>query len=213
MVVPQLVQRLLAIPGVRSSNPVIGKNLYWTYTINCIENTKIKKKRPGMAHFFKLMFISAAHVLNHFNPNSSVIAPKFFCFSKLPEAGRRCVLLLWSGFSIISTYDFKPLFPYLLALVGLEHKIYYILFNVCPIANTSLCLILKREFANIKQKETNFALTFLSHLCHHLPEIVHLLRHHLDSSIFLFIPIFHSLGSATDLQSISRAVMVKCIFR
>ena len=30
------------------------QNLYWTlFTINCIEKTKIKKKRPGMAHFLK----------------------------------------------------------------------------------------------------------------------------------------------------------------
>jgi len=30
----------------------MGKNLYKTFTVNCIEKTKIKKKRPGMAHFF-----------------------------------------------------------------------------------------------------------------------------------------------------------------
>ena len=30
-----------------SSNPVIGKN----YTLNCIEKTKINKKRPASAHF------------------------------------------------------------------------------------------------------------------------------------------------------------------
>ena len=33
---------------VRGSNPV---NLYLTFTLSCIEKTKIKKKRPGMAHF------------------------------------------------------------------------------------------------------------------------------------------------------------------
>ena len=53
VVVAQLVERLLPIPEVRGSNPVIGKNLYRTFTVNCIEKTKIKKKRPGMAHFFK----------------------------------------------------------------------------------------------------------------------------------------------------------------
>ena len=53
MVVAQLVERLLPIPEVRSSNPVIGKNLYWTFAVNCIEKTKIKKKRPGMAHLKK----------------------------------------------------------------------------------------------------------------------------------------------------------------
>ena len=30
------------------------QSFYWTWTVNyCIENTKIKKKRPGMAHFWK----------------------------------------------------------------------------------------------------------------------------------------------------------------
>ena len=53
MVVAQLVERSLPIPEVRSSNPVIGKNLYRTFTVNCIEKTKINKKRPGMAHFLK----------------------------------------------------------------------------------------------------------------------------------------------------------------
>ena len=54
VVVAQLVERSLPIPEVRGSNPVIGKNLfiYWTFVFCqlCIENTKIKKKRPGMAH-------------------------------------------------------------------------------------------------------------------------------------------------------------------
>ena len=55
VVVAQLVERSLPIPEVRGSNPVIGKNLYWTfvYCQLCIKKTKIKKKRPGMAHFFK----------------------------------------------------------------------------------------------------------------------------------------------------------------
>ena len=38
---------------VRGSNPVIGKILYCTFTVNCIVKTKIKKKRPGIAHFLK----------------------------------------------------------------------------------------------------------------------------------------------------------------
>ena len=46
MVVAQLVERLLLIPEDRSLNPVIVKNLYWTFIINCIEKTK-KKKRLG----------------------------------------------------------------------------------------------------------------------------------------------------------------------
>ena len=45
VVVAQLVERLLPIPEVRGSNPVIGKHLYWTlFTVNCIEKTKIKEK-------------------------------------------------------------------------------------------------------------------------------------------------------------------------
>ena len=57
VVVAQLVERSLPIPEVHGSNPVIGKNLFihWTfvYCQLCIEKTKIKEKRPGMAHFFK----------------------------------------------------------------------------------------------------------------------------------------------------------------
>ena len=49
----QLVEWLLPIPKVRSSNPVIVKNIYWTFTVNCTEKTKIKKKRPRITHFLK----------------------------------------------------------------------------------------------------------------------------------------------------------------
>ena len=49
----QLVERSLRISEVRGLNPVMGKNLYCTFTINCIEKTKTKKKRPGMDPFFK----------------------------------------------------------------------------------------------------------------------------------------------------------------
>ena len=52
LVVAQLVERLLKIPEVRGSNPVIGKiYIEHLFAVNCIENTKIKKKRPGMVHF------------------------------------------------------------------------------------------------------------------------------------------------------------------
>ena len=57
VVVAQLVERLLPIPEVRSSNPVIGKiyieHFVYLFTINSIEKTKINKKRPGRAHFKK----------------------------------------------------------------------------------------------------------------------------------------------------------------
>ena len=57
VVVAQLVERLLLIPEVRGSNPVIGKNLF---TLNiCLLSTVYwkdenkEKKSPGMAHFKK----------------------------------------------------------------------------------------------------------------------------------------------------------------
>ena len=53
VVVAQLVKRSLPTPEVHVSNPVIGKVLI---IINCIEKTKIKKKRPRMAHFLKKNF-------------------------------------------------------------------------------------------------------------------------------------------------------------
>ena len=56
MVVAQLVERSLPIPEVQGSNPVIGKNLNWTmFTVNCFKKTKIKKKRPGMAHLKNIL--------------------------------------------------------------------------------------------------------------------------------------------------------------
>ena len=55
----QLVERLLLIQEVGSSTPVIGKIYFehlfvYLFFINCIEKTKInKKKRPGWPTFFK----------------------------------------------------------------------------------------------------------------------------------------------------------------
>ena len=43
-VVAQLVERLLPIPEVCGSNPVIGKTLYWTFMVNWIEKMKIKNE-------------------------------------------------------------------------------------------------------------------------------------------------------------------------
>ena len=51
----RLVEHLLPIPEVQGSNLVIAKNLYWTFSVNCIEKTKIKKNRPGMAHLKNLI--------------------------------------------------------------------------------------------------------------------------------------------------------------
>ena len=36
MVEPKLVERSLPTPKVHGSNPVIGKKLYLTFTVNCI---------------------------------------------------------------------------------------------------------------------------------------------------------------------------------
>ena len=57
VVVPQLVERLLPNPEVPGSNLVISKNLYRTFTVNSIEKAKIKKKRPGMAHFLEKVLL------------------------------------------------------------------------------------------------------------------------------------------------------------
>ena len=54
VVVAQLVERSLAIPEARGSNPVIGKiYIESLFTVNCIENTKIKIKRPGLGPYFR----------------------------------------------------------------------------------------------------------------------------------------------------------------
>ena len=37
MVVAQLVEQLLPIPEVHGTNPVIGKKLYWIFTVNSVE--------------------------------------------------------------------------------------------------------------------------------------------------------------------------------
>ena len=53
MVVAQLVERSLLTPEICGLNPVNGKIL----STNClIEKTKIKKKRPGMAHLLKKFY-------------------------------------------------------------------------------------------------------------------------------------------------------------
>ena len=53
VVVAQLVEWSIPIPEVRSSNPVIGKKLYWTFTVNFIEKAKIKQKVAGNGLFLK----------------------------------------------------------------------------------------------------------------------------------------------------------------
>ena len=52
VVVAQLTEWSLPTPEIRSSNPDIGNEIFQTYlSVNCYsEKTKIKKKKPGMAH-------------------------------------------------------------------------------------------------------------------------------------------------------------------
>ena len=53
VVVAPLVEWSHPTPEIRGSNPNIGKVLSTNY--NKIEKTKIKKKRPGMAHLKKMI--------------------------------------------------------------------------------------------------------------------------------------------------------------
>ena len=52
-VVAQLVEQSLPTPEVRGSTPVIHHQNFMKhlFSVNLIEKTKIKKKKPGMAHF------------------------------------------------------------------------------------------------------------------------------------------------------------------
>ena len=53
MVVAQLVEWSLPIPEVRGSNPVIGKNLYWTFYCQLYWKDENKEKEAGKGPFFK----------------------------------------------------------------------------------------------------------------------------------------------------------------
>ena len=81
MVVAQLVEQLLPIPEARGSNPVIGK-IYIEHlfaTVNCIEKTKIKKKRSGLTHFLKNVsfrdFYFDANSIEYLYPNEPCSSP------------------------------------------------------------------------------------------------------------------------------------------
>ena len=74
----------LLIPEVHGSNPVIGKTLYWMFTVNCIEKAKLEKKRP----FFKKI-INSDQSRKDFQPKNafSNFGKKFliFCLSGFPS--------------------------------------------------------------------------------------------------------------------------------
>ena len=78
VVVTQLVERSLPIPEVCSSNPVIGKNLYWTFY--CQLYWKYKKE-AGNGPFLKLFHFNIGSIhLNFFHNNIfyfAVIAKSF----------------------------------------------------------------------------------------------------------------------------------------
>ena len=53
----QLVEWSLPTPEIRSSNPDISNFIYYQLYKNCVEKTKIKKKRLGMAQTKKSIFL------------------------------------------------------------------------------------------------------------------------------------------------------------
>ena len=61
MVVTQLVERSFPIAEVWCSNPVIGIiYIEHLFTVNCIEKTKIKKKRQKAAIFEEKILVGGA---------------------------------------------------------------------------------------------------------------------------------------------------------
>ena len=51
MVVAQLVEQSFLIPEVRGSNPVIGKNLFWTFYCQLYRKDENKEKEAGNGPF------------------------------------------------------------------------------------------------------------------------------------------------------------------
>ena len=68
-----VVAQLLPTPEISSSNPVIGK--FYQLNWNCIQKTKIKKKRP--AQFKKTHDDKNIAVINHHNCNTSPTSISF----------------------------------------------------------------------------------------------------------------------------------------
>ena len=88
VVVAQLVEQSLLTSEIRGSYPDIGKML----SNNCkIEKTKIKKKRPGMAHLLKNSAFAAEVVhpndLSNIGTKTLASIQKFhlICFKKLND--------------------------------------------------------------------------------------------------------------------------------
>ena len=63
MVVAQLEEWSVPTPEVHSLNPVIFKTYTrHLFTVNCIEKTKIDKKRPGMAYLKNIFSLKRANL-------------------------------------------------------------------------------------------------------------------------------------------------------
>ena len=60
--------RLLLMPVLFVSNPAIGKILYCAYLLLTVEKTKIKKKRPEMAHLKTLICNFTVARFEEFSP-------------------------------------------------------------------------------------------------------------------------------------------------
>ena len=73
VVVAQLVERSPPTPEIHGTNPVIGKLLsvlFYLFNVNCVEKTKIYKKRQGMAHLKN----KCANKIKNIQPNSQPIS-------------------------------------------------------------------------------------------------------------------------------------------
>ena len=59
VVVAELVERLLPIPEVRGSNPVIGKiYIEHLFIFNCVEGTKFRKRGRKWPVFYKKILLT-----------------------------------------------------------------------------------------------------------------------------------------------------------
>ena len=89
LVVAQLVEWSLPTPNVRSSNPVICKNLKWIFAVNCIEKMKIKKKGREWPIFVKkyalLQEILFFCITAHFILLQSVWLPSTYLWPIMPR--------------------------------------------------------------------------------------------------------------------------------
>ena len=72
VVVAQLVEWWLPIPDVRSSNPVISKNLYWTFTGIYIWKDENKEKEAWNGPFLKNIILDTSKN-SHLGPTNSLV--------------------------------------------------------------------------------------------------------------------------------------------